>query len=80
MKARGVCIIIVTHDADFAAEVSDRCAFIFDGQIVSEGTPGEVFSTNRFYTTYASRVSRHMYKNAVTIDDIVELCKRNGRY
>lgn len=80
LAGRGVCIIIVSHDADFAAEVSDRCAFLFDGQIVSEGTSREVFSTNKFYTTYASRISRHMYKNAVTIDDIAELCKRNGQY
>ncbi len=76
----GVCVIVVTHDADFAAEISDKCAFMFGGQIVSEGLPGEVFSTNKFYTTFASRISRHMYKNTVTIDKIVQLCKRNGSY
>lgn len=76
----GVAVIIVTHDADFAAEISDRCAFLFDGKIVSNGTPREVFSKNKFYTTFASRISRHMYKNTVTIDDVVQLCKRNGQY
>lgn len=80
LASEGVCIIVVTHDADFAAEISDKCAFMFGGQIVSEGLPGEVFSTNKFYTTFASRISRHMYKNTVTIDKIVQLCKRNGRY
>ncbi len=75
---RGVAVIIVSHDADFSAEVSDRCAFLFDGQIVSQGTPREIFSKNKFYTTYASRISRHMYKNAVTLDDVVTLCQRNG--
>lgn len=77
LASDGVCVITVSHDADFSAEISDMCAFLFDGQIVSEGSPREVFSKNRFYTTYASRISRHMYKNAVTIDDIVTLCKRN---
>lgn len=80
LKNRGVSIIIVTHDADFAAEISDYSAFLFDGQIVSEGTPREVFSKNTFYTTLASRVSRNFYKNAVTIGDIENLCKRNGQY
>ena len=80
LASSGVCIIIVSHDADFSAEISDKCAFLFNGQIVSEGSPRTVFSKNKFYTTYASRISRHIYKNAVTIDDIVTMCKRNGQY
>ena len=80
LKSRGIAVIIVSHDADFTAEISDKCAFLFDGQIVSEGTPREIFSANKFYTTYASLSSRAHFKNAVTLDDIVSLCKRNGRY
>lgn len=80
LAKRGVCVIIVSHDADFTAEVSDKCAFLFDGKIVSSGTPREIFSSNKFYTTYASRISRHMYKNTVTIDDVICLCQRNDKY
>ena len=80
LKNRGLAIVIVSHDVDFTAEISDRCAFLFDGQIVSEGTPREIFSANKFYTTYASLASRLHFKNAVTIDDIISLCKRNGCY
>lgn len=80
LKCRGKAVVIVSHDADFTAEISDRCAFLFDGQIVSEGTPREIFSANKFYTTYASLASRLHFKNAVTLDDIINLCKRNGRY
>ncbi|MGM9552374.1 MAG: ABC transporter ATP-binding protein [Clostridia bacterium] len=76
---RGVAVIIVSHDADFSAEISNKCLILFDGQIASQGTPQQVFSLNKFYTTYASVVSRHMYKNAVTICDVVTLCERNGR-
>jgi energy-coupling factor transport system ATP-binding protein len=78
LAQHGVGIMIVTHDADFAAEAADRCMMLFDGEIVSEGTARDFFSTNKFYTTCAGRVSRHMYKNAVTVDDVVALCKRNG--
>ncbi len=36
-------MIIVTHEMDFAREVSDRVLFMDDGLIVEEGTPEEVF-------------------------------------
>lgn len=78
LAENNVSILIVSHDADFAAEVSDRCMMLFDGEITSEGSVREFFSTNKFYTTYPSRISRHLYKNAVTVDDVVFLCKRNG--
>ncbi|MBQ6794953.1 MAG: ATP-binding cassette domain-containing protein [Clostridia bacterium] len=80
LKNRGKAVIIVSHDADFTAEISDKCAFLFDDQIVSEGTPRQIFSSNKFYTTYASLASRQQFKNAVTLDDIINLCQRNGRY
>lgn len=80
LAKEGICIIIVTHDADFAAEISDECSFIFDGQIVSKGSAAEVFSKNKFYTTTASVISRHLYHNTVTVDAVVKMCKRNGQY
>lgn len=78
LSERGVSILTVSHDADFAAEVSDRCVMLFDGEIASEGGVREFFSTNKFYTTASSRISRKLYKNAVTVDDVVTLCRRNG--
>ena len=65
-------------DVEFAAMTSDRCAMFFDGQLVSVGTPNSFFSTNTFYTTAASRISRHRYDNAVSWEDVVRLCLENG--
>jgi hypothetical protein len=50
---------------------------LFDGRIISEGTPGSLFSTSNFYTTAASRMSRHIFENAVTALDVVWLCREN---
>ena len=36
-------MIIVTHEMEFARNVSDRVIFIADGQIEEEGTPEEIF-------------------------------------
>lgn len=40
--AEGMAVGIVTHEMGFASMVSDRVAFLIDGQFVEEGTPEEV--------------------------------------
>jgi len=79
LKTNGVTVLIVTHDVEFAAMCADRCALFFRGNIVSVGTPREFFSENSFYTTAASRMIKGYYANAVTVEDIAELCRANGR-
>lgn len=39
---RGVTMIIVTHEIDFALDVADRMMFIEDGRVVEEGPPDEL--------------------------------------
>lgn len=39
----GMAVGIVTHEMGFAREVSDRVALLFDGQIVEQGTPEQVW-------------------------------------
>ena len=41
----GVTMIVVTHEMGFARQVADRVIFMDEGQIVEQGTPGEVFDT-----------------------------------
>lgn len=40
-------MVIVTHEMDFAREVSDRVLFMDDGLILEQGTPQEVFENTR---------------------------------
>ena len=68
---RGVTILTVTHDIEFAACYADRCGMFFDGEIVSEGTPREFFSGKSFYTTDAARMSRNIIDGAVLCEDII---------
>lgn len=78
LKATGITIIIVTHDVEFAAVNADRCAMFFDGQIISEDVPDMFFSLNNFYTTAANRIARDIYPNAITCEDVIEFCRRDG--
>lgn len=68
----GACVVIVSHDIEFCAELNTRAALFFDGAIASEGSPREFFSGNAFYTTAAHRVSRGFVEGAVTVEDVVE--------
>ena len=67
----GAAVIIVSHDIEFCAEYSDRCALFFDGDIVTENSPRAFFSGNSFYTTSANRMARAILPEAITVSDIV---------
>ena len=79
MKLRdmGVTIVVVSHDIEFSARYSDRCAMFFDGSIVSEGTPKEFFIGNNFYTTVSNRIARNIFEDTLIHEDVVSLCKKN---
>lgn len=79
LKQKDITIITVTHDIEFAAETADRAGLMFDGDIVSVDAPNEFFSQNNFYTTSASRISRDYFENAVLCEDVVKLCRLNGK-
>lgn len=71
LKKRGKTVILVSHDVEFCAEVSDCCSMIFDGGITASAPPREFFCKNHFYTTSANRMARAVASNALTAEDIV---------
>ena len=75
LTAEGATILMVTHDIEFCAKYSDHCMLFFDGYIVSEGTPKKFFSENSFYTTAASRMTRHLVRNIITCEEGEKLCR-----
>lgn len=77
LKERGLTLVIVSHDIEFSARYSDRCAMFFDGTVVSESNPRKFFNGNSFYTTVANRISRGIFEDAILYEDIVDLCKLN---
>lgn len=79
LKRRNVTIIMVSHDVEFCAKLADSVSMFFDGGIITTNTPTRFFSENSFYTTAANRMSRHLFKNAVTNEDVVALCKENRK-
>ena len=77
LKKQGVTIIMVSHDVEFCAKYADLVSMFFDGSIITTNTPNRFFSQNSFYTTAANRMSRHIFENAITNEDVIELCRQN---
>ena len=70
----GVTIILVSHDIEFCAKYADRCALMFDGEIISAAAPREFFAGKSFYTTSANRMARKVLPAAVLAEDIILAC------
>ncbi len=77
LKERGVTVLMVSHDVEFCARYADFVSMFFDGGVVTTNTPEKFFSKNSFYTTAANRMSRHVFDDAITNEDVIELCRRN---
>jgi polar amino acid transport system ATP-binding protein len=43
LAREGMTMVVVTHEMDFAREVSHRVVVLDDGRIIEEGPPGQVF-------------------------------------
>ncbi|NLP34436.1 MAG: amino acid ABC transporter ATP-binding protein [Clostridiales bacterium] len=56
----GLTMLVVTHEMQFAKEVSDRVVFMDQGVIVEEGTPEQIFDNPKQERTkeFLSRVAR----------------------
>ena len=78
LKKQGITIVMVSHDVEFCARYADVVSMFFDGQILTTDTPRRFFGSNSFYTTAAHRMSRHIFHMAVTVDDMLTLCRENA--
>lgn len=74
---QGMTIVMVSHDVEFCAEYADLVSMFFDGQLLTTDTPRHFFGSNSFYTTAAGRMSRCVFRNAVTAGDVAALLKKN---
>ena len=77
LKGEGITVVLVSHDVEFCADHADLVSMFFDGQIVTTDPPHRFFGQNSFYTTAANRMSRCVFRGAVTASDVVALYRKN---
>jgi len=78
LNADGVTIVMVSHDIEFCARYGEVCAMFFDGSIITANTTNKFFSGNSFYTTAANRMARHIWSEGVTIEGVIEQCRKSS--
>ncbi len=71
LRQRGKTIVVVSHDIEFCAVAGDRIALLFDGEVAAIDTVRRYMSGNNFFTTAASRISRNVLEDAVTVQDVL---------
>lgn len=76
LAAEGKTVLLVTHDIEFAAAVSDTAALLFDGELLAAGTPHAFFRGNTFYTTAAARMAREHVPGAIRVEEIAQAAGR----
>ena len=77
LKAKGITIVMVSHDVEFCARYADLVSMFFDGQMLTTDYPRRFFGNNSFYTTATNRMSRHVFTMAVTAEDVIDLYRQN---
>jgi energy-coupling factor transport system ATP-binding protein len=78
LVADGVTVVMVSHDIEFCARHADRCALLFNGGVVSEGSPKDFFAGHGFYTTAANRIARSRWPDAITVEEVVRRCRTDA--
>jgi len=75
LAADGMTMIIVTHEMDFARDVSSRVFFMSDGIIYEEGTPEEIFSSPKKdkTRTFIYRIKTFQYEIKSADFDFIDM-------
>ncbi len=75
LRNKGLTILAVSHDLEFASKIADSCALIFQGEIVSHAEPHRFFADNFFYTTDSCKIAQDFQESdsiAITSEDLLE--------
>ena len=58
LAKEGMTMVVVTHEMNFARDVSDKVIFMADGVVAESGTPEEIFEhpTNERTKQFLQRV------------------------
>ena len=69
LKAKGITIVIVSHDIDFCAEYGDRSGLFFDGEIAAIDESRKFFCGNGYYTTTTNKIVRKRKEDLILCEE-----------
>ena len=66
---KGMTVILVTQDVEFAADHASRVVLFSEGSIIADGSPQEVLDDNLFYSTQINRIFCGMVDGVVNLTE-----------
>ncbi|HQJ97122.1 MAG TPA: ABC transporter ATP-binding protein, partial [Thermoleophilia bacterium] len=69
--AAGRCVVVVTHDVEFAARCASRVVVLGDGGVLADGTTADVLNGALFFSTQVNRLLRHALPGILYEDEVV---------
>jgi energy-coupling factor transport system ATP-binding protein len=79
LVAEGRTLLLVSHNLDFTAAYADDCCMLLDGTLTDTEGAKAFLAGNVLYTTAANRVAREFFPQAVTCEDVEQLCGSNWK-
>jgi len=68
--ADGRCVVVVTHDVEFAARCATRVLVLGDGGVLADGPAGEVLNGSLFFSTQVNRLLHHALPGVLHEDEV----------
>ena len=56
LASRGTCVVVSTHDVEFAAATSDRTIVLGDGEVVADGATAQVLTSSPVFAPQLAKV------------------------
>lgn len=66
----GMCVIVVTHDVEFAARAAHRVVVLGNGGVLADGDVHEVLHGSLFFSTQINRLFRHSLPGVLREDEL----------
>ncbi|AOY77660.1 ABC transporter ATP-binding protein [Clostridium formicaceticum] len=76
IKEKGTSILMVTHDVEFAAEISDRVMIMAEGEIVADGKKREVLANSLYYAPQINRLFKGISDKVLNIDESIQVISK----
>ncbi len=76
MASDGACVVVSTHDVEFAAQTAQRTIVLAEGEVVADGTTRAVCSSS---PSFAPQVTKVFHPSAVmTVAEVVQASSGNA--
>ncbi|MEW6623339.1 MAG: energy-coupling factor transporter ATPase [Bacillota bacterium] len=76
LRNQGTSILMITHDVEFAADISDRVIIMSDGEIVADGDKRVVLANSLYYAPQINRLFKGTNDRVLNIAESLQILQK----